>query len=107
MSSMSPSRPWRERKQLILAGARKPVTFFAYPNKPQTSIPEDAEIHILARPEQDIVEALARLADALGCPKVAPPDNGSRPEAGRGALTPEVGRRDGRRADAGRRRHRR
>jgi acetolactate synthase-1/2/3 large subunit len=76
-------------KQLILAGARKPITFFAYPDKPQTSIPEDAEIHILARPEQDIVESLARLVDALGCPKVAAVDNGSRPEAGRGPLTPE------------------
>jgi acetolactate synthase-1/2/3 large subunit len=76
-------------KHLILAGARKPVTFFAYPGKVQTSVPEDAEIHVLARAEQDIVEALARLADALGAPKVAPPDNGSRPEAGRGALTPE------------------
>jgi acetolactate synthase I/II/III large subunit len=77
-------------RHLILAGSRKPVTFFAYPNKPQTSIPEGAEIHILSRPEQDIVESLARLADALGCPKVAPPNNGSRPEAGRGALTPEA-----------------
>jgi acetolactate synthase-1/2/3 large subunit len=76
-------------KQLILAGARKPVTFFAYPNKPQSSIPDDAEVHVLARPEQDIVEALARLADALGCPKVAAPNNGSRSEPGRGALTPE------------------
>ncbi|MGD0431592.1 MAG: acetolactate synthase large subunit, partial [Acetobacteraceae bacterium] len=45
-------------KQLLLCGARKPVTFFAYPNKPQTSIPDDAEVHILARPEQDLVEAL-------------------------------------------------
>jgi acetolactate synthase-1/2/3 large subunit len=77
-------------RQLILAGARKPVTFFAYPNKVQSSVPEDAEVHILARPEQDIVEALARLADMLGCPKVAAPDNGSRPETGRGALTPEA-----------------
>jgi acetolactate synthase-1/2/3 large subunit len=77
-------------QQLILAGSRKPVTFFAYPNKPQTSIPEDAQIHILSRPEQDVVESLARLADALGCKKVAPPNNGSRPEAGRGALTPEA-----------------
>jgi acetolactate synthase I/II/III large subunit len=76
-------------KQLILAGARKPITFFAYPNKPQTSIPEDAEIHILARPEQDIVESLARLVDALGCPKVPAVDNGRRPEVGRGKLTPE------------------
>jgi acetolactate synthase-1/2/3 large subunit len=76
-------------KQLILAGSRKPVTFFAYPNQPQTSIPQDAEIHILARPDQDVVESLARLADALGCPDVAPPDNGRRPEPGRGKLTPE------------------
>ncbi len=76
-------------RQLILAGSRKPVTFFAYPNKVQSSIPEDAEIHILARPEQDIVEALARLVDALGCPKLAAVDNGVRPEVGRGALTPD------------------
>ena len=76
-------------RQLILAGSRKPVTFFAYPNKPQSSIPDDAPVHLLARPEQDVVEALARLADALGCPKIAAPDNGVRPEAGRGALTPE------------------
>jgi acetolactate synthase-1/2/3 large subunit len=78
-----------DTKQLLLCGARKPVTFFAYPNKPQSSIPEDAEIHILARAEQDLIEALTRLADALHAPKVAAPDNGPRPEVGRGALTPE------------------
>jgi acetolactate synthase I/II/III large subunit len=77
-------------KQLILAGSRKPVTFFAYPNKPQSSIPDDADIHVLARPEQDIVDALAQLADALQCPKVAPPDYGARPQAGSGSLTPEA-----------------
>ena len=76
-------------KHLILAGARKPVTFFAYPGKVQTSVPEDAEIHILARAEQDIVEALARLVDAVGAPKVPAPNHGARPEPGRGALTPE------------------
>ena len=75
--------------QLILAGARKPVTFFAYPNKPQTSVPEGAELHVLARVEQDPVEALARLADALGVPDAAAPDYGPAPEAGRGKLTPE------------------
>jgi acetolactate synthase-1/2/3 large subunit len=76
-------------KHLILAGARKPVTFFAYPNKVQTSIPENAEVQLLARSEQDVVEALSRLCDSLGCPEVAPPDYGSRPETGRGPLTPE------------------
>ena len=76
-------------KQLILCGAKKPVTFFAYPNKPQTSIPEDAQIHVLARPEQDLLEALTRLVDALHAPVVAAPDNGPRHEVGRGPLTPE------------------
>ena len=77
-------------KHLILCGARKPVTFFAYPNKPQTSIPQDAEIHILARAEQDLIEALSRLADTLHAPKVAAPDNGPRHEIVRGALSPEA-----------------
>ncbi|MSP02266.1 MAG: acetolactate synthase large subunit [Acetobacteraceae bacterium] len=76
-------------KQLLLCGARKPVTFFAYPNKPQTSIPIDAEIHILARAEQNLIEALSRLADMLHAPKVADPDNGPKHEIVRGPLTPE------------------
>ncbi|MFI4933563.1 MAG: acetolactate synthase large subunit [Caulobacterales bacterium] len=76
-------------RHLILCAAKKPVTFFAYPGKPQTSLPEDAQIHVLARKEQDPVEALERLAEALSAPKVAPPDNGQRPEIGRGPLTPE------------------
>jgi acetolactate synthase-1/2/3 large subunit len=76
-------------RRLILCGARKPVTFFAYPGKPQSSIPPDAEIHVLARKEQDTLEALNRLADMLGAPKTPPPDNGQRPEIGRGPLTPD------------------
>jgi acetolactate synthase-1/2/3 large subunit len=79
----------KETKHLILCAARKPVTFFAYPGKPQTSIPEDAQIHVLARKDQDPVDALARLADALGAPKVAAPDYGPRAEIGSGPLTPE------------------
>jgi acetolactate synthase-1/2/3 large subunit len=76
-------------RHLVLAGSRKPVTFFAYPNKVQSSVPEDADLHVLARPEQDVVESLARLVDLLGCPRVSAPDNGGRPPAGKGALTPE------------------
>ncbi len=53
-------------------------------------MPEEAGIEILARPEQDIIEALARLVDMLGAPKVAAPDYGPRSEPGRGALTPET-----------------
>jgi acetolactate synthase I/II/III large subunit len=77
-------------KQLILVGSRRPVTFFAYPNMVQSSVPDDAEVHVLARPEQDISDALARLADALDCPTIAAPNNGTRPDPGKGALTPEA-----------------
>ena len=77
-------------RQLILAGSRRPVTFFAYPGKPQSSVPEQAETHILARPEQDMVGALESLAEALGVPEAAAPDYGPRPEVARGAPTPET-----------------
>jgi acetolactate synthase-1/2/3 large subunit len=77
-------------RQVILVGARKPVTFFAYPNKPGTSVPPDADVHVLARPDQDAAEALARLVDELGAPRAAVPDPGPRPVPGRGAPTPEA-----------------
>ncbi|HTX50554.1 MAG TPA: acetolactate synthase large subunit [Caulobacteraceae bacterium] len=76
-------------EHLILCAARKPVTFFAYPGKPQSGIPEATQIHVLARKEQDPIEALARLADALHAPPVPAPDNGPRPEVGTGPITPE------------------
>jgi acetolactate synthase-1/2/3 large subunit len=82
-------RAMASTRHLILCAARKPVTFFAYPGKPTSSLPEQAEVHVLARTEQDPVDALERLADALGAPKANSPDNGPRPEIGRGALTPE------------------
>ena len=69
-------------RQMILVGARKPVTFFAYPNKPGTSVPPDADMHILARPDQDAAEALARLVEELGAPRAPLPDPGPRPTAG-------------------------
>jgi acetolactate synthase-1/2/3 large subunit len=77
-------------QHLILCAAKKPVTFFAYPGKPTTSIPESAEVHVLARKEQDPIDALERLADALNAPKVPAPDYGPKPEIGRGAITPET-----------------
>ena len=76
-------------RHVILCGLRKPVTFFAYPNKPTTPIPPDANIHVLARPDQDAAEALARLADELNAPRAPIPDPGPRPEPARGKLTPE------------------
>ncbi|MGV0744494.1 acetolactate synthase large subunit [Mycolicibacterium sp. XJ870] len=46
--------------QLILAGAGRPVSFFAYPGKPSDLVPADAQVHTLA------VADVEKLADKLG-----------------------------------------
>lgn len=53
---------------LVLAGSKRPVAFFAYPNKPSVLVPEGCEVLPLAGPEDDVVEALAALAAALNAP---------------------------------------
>ncbi len=58
-------------RHLILAGARSPVSFFAYPGKPSTPVPDGCEVHVLAGPGDDIPGALAALAD-LVAPDVKP-----------------------------------
>jgi acetolactate synthase-1/2/3 large subunit len=69
---------------------RDPVAFFAYPGKPGRLLPADASVHVLAAPEEDGPDALARLADALGAPAFAPPPSGALPAAPKGAVTPEA-----------------
>lgn len=56
----------RGTERLILAGASRPVAYFAYPDKPAYPTPEGCEIHTLAKPEEDVTDALDRLADELG-----------------------------------------
>ena len=53
-------------RQFVLVGAKAPVAFFAYPDKPSVVTPEGAVIHTLAQPEEDLVAALEALADAVG-----------------------------------------
>jgi acetolactate synthase I/II/III large subunit len=76
-------------RHIILVNALPPVSFFAYPGKPSRLYAEGAEIHVLTRPEQDPMAALQALADELGAPPAAMPDSGPKPEAARGAPTPE------------------
>nr|MDQ2801224.1 acetolactate synthase large subunit [Pseudomonadota bacterium] len=76
-------------RHVILVGCRKPVIFFAYPNKPGTPVAPEAAVHVLARPEQDGQDALARLTQELGAPAAALADAGPQPTPARGALTPE------------------
>ncbi|RJG00040.1 acetolactate synthase large subunit [Noviherbaspirillum saxi] len=61
-------------RNIILVGTPAPATFFAYPGKSARPYPEDAVIHVLARPEEDLAEALSRLAAELNAPRVDVPD---------------------------------
>jgi acetolactate synthase I/II/III large subunit len=54
-------------KHIVLVGSRIPVAFFAYPDKPSLLAPTDTRFTTLARLEEDLVQALERLADELGC----------------------------------------
>ena len=53
-------------RHLVLAGAKAPVAFFAYPDKPSRLWPEGCAVHTLATEAEDGTDALERLADALG-----------------------------------------
>lgn len=76
---------------LILVGAKAPIAFFAYPNKPSLLYPPQAEVITLADPAEDAEDALARLAERLGAAKTAPVLSAPRkPELLKGALTAEA-----------------
>ncbi len=53
---------------IVLAGAKRPVAFFAYPNKPSVLVPPGCEVVSLAGPSDDTVAALVALAEALHAP---------------------------------------
>jgi acetolactate synthase I/II/III large subunit len=74
-------------RHLILAGASAPVSFFAYPGKPSTPVPDDCEIHVLAEGGSDVPGALEALAD-LVAPDVKPvAQEATRPELPDGELS--------------------
>jgi acetolactate synthase-1/2/3 large subunit len=51
-----------EAKHLVVAGTKAPVSFFAYPGKASDLVPEGCQTHVLARPADDVVDALERVA---------------------------------------------
>ena len=53
-------------RHLILVGTRPPVTFFAYPGKPSSLVPDGCDVYSLCGPEGDIPAALQALAETLG-----------------------------------------
>lgn len=73
-------------KHLVLAGARSPVSFFAYPGMPSDLVPAGCEVHVLAEPG-GAADALAALADEVAPGTVAPVAGASRPQLPTGDLT--------------------
>jgi acetolactate synthase-1/2/3 large subunit len=55
-------------EQLILVGAKPPITFFAYPGKTSWPTPKDCQIMVLTHAHEDPIGALDALADALHAP---------------------------------------
>ena len=79
----------RRFEHIVLVNAKAPVGFFGYPGQASIQYSPEAQLHVLSRPEQDPVEALRALVEALDAPEAAMPDPGPRPEAASGAPTPE------------------
>jgi acetolactate synthase-1/2/3 large subunit len=52
-------------RHLILVGASTPVQFFAYPGADASMLPSDCEVHVLALAQEDVIDALAALDEAL------------------------------------------
>ena len=73
-------------KHLVLAGAKSPVSFFAYPGMPSDLVPAGCEVHVLAG-HLGAADALAALADDVAPGTVAPVAAASRPVLPTGALT--------------------
>jgi acetolactate synthase-1/2/3 large subunit len=80
----------KDVQRLILVGAKAPVAFFGYPNQPSILTPEGCAISTLATLDEDIVDALERLADAVGAHiKDAPLQQSVTPGMPAGALDPD------------------
>jgi acetolactate synthase I/II/III large subunit len=80
----------REAGNLVLVGAREPVAFFAYPDKPSLLMPKEARSTKLAGLEDDMHAALEALAIELGAISTPPAGVAAprRPALPTGAITP-------------------
>jgi acetolactate synthase I/II/III large subunit len=76
-------------RHLILAGARPPASFFAYPGQPSSLVPAGCEVHVLATAADDVAGALADLADLAAPGTKAAAQQPERPALPDGELTAE------------------
>lgn len=77
----------KDVEQLILVGAKPPVSFFAYPGKPSWCVPEGCRILYLAQPHEDGLGALEALAETISAPRAVETIKLARPELPSGKLT--------------------
>ncbi len=63
---------FKDVEQIVLVGAKRPVSFFAYPDKPSVQAPAGCEFIKLAGIEEDVEAALGALADELGARNLPP-----------------------------------
>ena len=76
-------------RHIILCSSQPPVTFFAYPDKPNWLTPEGCALHTLVERDQDVVGALGALAEKVGADGVeANLITLERPELPKGELNP-------------------
>jgi len=77
-------------RQLVLAGAPEPVSFFAYPEGTSRPVPAACAQHVLASPAEDAEAALEALADRLGVRDPTPERPTPLPGRLSGAITPQA-----------------
>jgi acetolactate synthase-1/2/3 large subunit len=77
-------------QRLILAGARAPVSFFAYPDLPSSLVPDGCQVHTLAGADEDVCAALEALADRVAPGTRPQPQPAQRPALPGGGLTAET-----------------
>jgi acetolactate synthase-1/2/3 large subunit len=73
-------------KHLVLAGAKSPVSFFAYPGMPSDLVPSGCEVHVLAE-HSGAAAALITVADEVAAGTEVPVAAAARPQLPTGALT--------------------
>lgn len=83
-------RVLQDVQRLILVGAKAPVAFFGYPNQPSVLTPDGCAISTLSTLQDDSLDALERLADAVGAKLMdAPVQQAVTPDMPSGALNPD------------------
>jgi acetolactate synthase-1/2/3 large subunit len=76
-------------RHLVLVGAKSPVSFFAYPDKPSELVPDGCAVHVLAVLGEDTAGALEDLADMVAADTKPVLQDAVRPGLPTGDLTPQ------------------